>query len=124
MLVLIVEDNKDQALTLAMVLRAWGFKTEIAYDGPSALDLVSREPPDAILADLGLPGMSGFELAEQLTAKPELKNCLMAAVSGYVDEESRRRSKEVGLVRHFGKPTNLAELHSFLDNRRNALTPH
>jgi two-component system CheB/CheR fusion protein len=121
MLVLIVEDNQDQALTLAMVLRAWGFQTKIAYDGPTAFDMAVRDRPDAILADLGLPGMSGFELAQRLTARPELKDCLMAAVTGYNDEDSRRKSKEAGLVKHFGKPANLVELHSFLDDRRTAL---
>jgi CheY-like chemotaxis protein len=121
MLVLIVEDNRDQAITLAMVLRAWGFKTEIAYDGLTALEMADRAPPDAVLTDLGLPGIDGFELAKRLGAKPELKHCLMAAVSGYNDEDSRSKSKAVGLVEHFGKPVDLVALYRLLDNQRNAL---
>jgi CheY-like chemotaxis protein len=121
MLVLIVEDNKDQAITLAMVLRAWGFQTAIAYDGLTALEMASRAPPDAVLADLGLPGIDGFELAKRLGEKSELRDCLMAAVSGYTDEESRRKSKAAGLVEHFGKPVDLHALYRLLDNRRNAL---
>jgi CheY-like chemotaxis protein len=119
MLVLIVEDNKDQAITLSMVLRAWGFQTEIAYDGLTALEMASRSPPDAVLADLGLPGIDGFEMAKRLGARPELKNCLMAAVSGYTDEDSRRKSKAAGMVEHFGKPVDLDALYRLLDNRRN-----
>jgi CheY-like chemotaxis protein len=121
MLVLIVEDNKDQAITLSMVLRAWGFKTEIAYDGLTALEMASRAPPDAVLADLGLPGIDGFELAKRLGAKPEFKECLMAAVSGYTDEDSRSRSKAAGLVEHFGKPVDLHSLYRLLHNRRTAI---
>jgi CheY-like chemotaxis protein len=122
MLVLIVEDNEDQADSLAMVLRLWGFETEVAADGPTALEMASRDKPDAILTDLGLPGaMSGFELAERLGEKPELKGVPIAAVTAYTDEESRKKSKAVGLVEHFGKPADLAALHRLLDDRRDAL---
>jgi CheY-like chemotaxis protein len=118
-LVLVVEDNRDQAESLAMVLRLWGFHAAIAPDGPTALDLVSRDRPDAVLVDIGLPGgMDGFELAQQFRQRPEFQDVPIAAVTAYTDERSRRRSQEVGLVKHFGKPADLAALHRMLDDRR------
>lgn len=120
--VLLVEDNPDQAESLAMVLRLWGFQPAIAADGPSALEIAAREPPDAVLADIGLPGgMDGFELAQKLHERPELRDVPIAAVTAYTDEKSRQRSKEVGLVKHFGKPADLAALHRLLDDRRDEI---
>jgi CheY-like chemotaxis protein len=120
--VLVVEDNPDQAESLAMVLALWGFKPTIAADGPTALETASRERPDVILADIGLPGgMDGFELAQQIHQQPELRDVPIAAVTAYTDEKSRQRSKEVGLVKHFGKPADLAALHRLLDDRRDEL---
>jgi CheY-like chemotaxis protein len=122
MLVLIVEDNPDQAESLSMVLQLWGFETEIAYDGSTAYEMATRDHPDAILTDIGLPGeMDGFELTERLAARPDLQGTLMAAVTAYNDEDSRQRSKQVGFDKHFSKPADLAELHRFLDDRRDML---
>jgi CheY-like chemotaxis protein len=122
MLVLIVEDNADQADSLAMVLRLWGFETEIAYDAAEALEMAARDHPDAILADIGLPGsMDGFELARRLKEKPELKDVPIAAVTGYADAESREKSKAAGMIKHFAKPADLAALHRLLDDRRDTL---
>jgi CheY-like chemotaxis protein len=119
MRVLVVEDNPDQADSLAMVLRLWGFQPAVAADGATALELALGERPDVILADIGLPGgMDGFELAQRLRQRPELRDVPIAAVTAYTDEKSRRRSKEVGLVKHFGKPADLAALHRLLDDRR------
>jgi len=121
MLVLIVEDNPDHAESLAVVLRLWGFQTEIAYDGDTGLDTAIRDHPDAILADIGLPGLDGFELAKQLNAMPAFRQTLMAAVTAYNDEASLKKSKEVGFDRHFAKPVDLAALHRFLDDQRDVL---
>jgi CheY-like chemotaxis protein len=121
-MVLVVEDNRDQAESLAMVLRLWGFQPAIAPDGATALDIAARERPDAILADIGLPGgMDGFELAQRLRQRPELRDVPIAAVTAYTDEKSRCRSQEVGLVKHFGKPADLVALHRLLDDRRDQL---
>jgi CheY-like chemotaxis protein len=122
MRVLIVEDNEDHAASLSIVLRLWGFETEIAQDGPAALEMAARDHPDAILTDIGLPGgMDGFELTRQLNARPEFKETLMAAVTAYNDEASRQLGKEVGFAKYFSKPADLAALHRFLDDRRDAL---
>jgi len=121
MRVLIVEDNRDQADSLMTVLRAWDFDPAVAYDAFSALEMANRNHPDAILADIGLPGMDGYELAQRVVAQPDLRDVVLAAVTAYNDGESRERSREVGFAQHFGKPTDLVQLHRFLDDRREAL---
>jgi len=121
MRVLIVEDNRDQADSLAMVLNSWGFQTAIAYDGQAGLDQAIREQPDAILVDIGLPRLNGYELATELTARPEFAEVLIAAVTAYADPDSIEKSKEVGFAKHFTKPVDLVALHHLLDGRREKL---
>ena len=121
MLVLIVEDDKDHAESLAVVLRLWGFQAEIAHDGDTGLDTAIRNRPDAILADIELPGLNGFEFARLLNALPDFRNTLLAAVTAYNDPASLEESKEVGFVKHFSKPVDLAALHRLLDDRRDLL---
>ena len=113
-LVLVVEDNRDQADSLAFVLRLWGFPTKIAYDGTGGLETACRYHPTAILADIGLPGMDGFELARQLRALPDFQHTPMAAVTAYGDEDTVEMSRRVGYARHFLKPVDLDELQRFL----------
>jgi two-component system CheB/CheR fusion protein len=106
---------------LAALLRLWGFDPEVAGDGPAALEMAAQNPPDAVLIDIGLPGMDGFELAEQLSTKPELKGCVLAAVTAYSDPETIAHSRRAGMMQHFTKPADLVRLHRLLDDRRYAL---
>jgi len=94
MRVLIVEDNKDAADSLAMVLTAWGYDVQVAYDGLEALCVVTGFRPDVVLTDIGLPGLDGFQLTERLLRKPETKNAFFVAVTAYGDPIFR-----VGLAR-------------------------
>jgi CheY-like chemotaxis protein len=115
MLVLIALGDPDHADSLAAVLQLWGFQTQIPPDGPSALEAALRHHPNAVLVDVGLPGnMDGFELARKLKEMPDFKDVPIAAVTASTDQESRRKSKEAGMVKHFVKPIDLAELHRFL----------
>jgi CheY-like chemotaxis protein len=122
MRVLIVEDNRDQAQSLAMVLNSWGFQTAIAYDGPSGLHTAIQAQPDAILLDIGLPGLNGFEVATQLKGRGEFARTLMAAVTAYGDPDSIERSRQAGFAKHFSKPVDLVALHRFLDDEREFLS--
>jgi len=100
-----VDDNQDAADSLAKYLsRAMGQQVEVAYDGPEALEAADRFRPDVILLDLGLPGMSGFEVAQRLRRRAEFRGTLLVAVTGWSQEEDRRRSKEVGFDLHLVKP--------------------
>jgi DNA-binding response OmpR family regulator len=115
--VLVVEDNQDGADSLAMVLRAWGYQVRVAYDAPSALADIAAFLPDVVLSDIGMPGMSGFSLAERLAGK----GVLLIAITAYGDEVSRKTSQEVGFARHFVKPVDLDSLYAVLEAHRAAI---
>lgn len=102
--VLVVEDNPDQASLLAKLLEIWGHRVQVAHDGPAAIEAACAQAPEVVLVDIGLPGMSGYELARALRMQPGLKEALLMAVSGYGQEEDRRRSLEAGFDQHLVKP--------------------
>ena len=112
--VLVVEDNPDAAESLALVLRAYGDDVRIAADGPAALALAQAEAPDAMLLNLGLPGMDGYEVARRLRQLPLPKRPLLVAVSGYGGAQDLIRCREAGIDLHFVKPANPAELQAVL----------
>ena len=104
MRVLVVDDNTDAADGLAALLKLNGHEVRVAYDGPSALAMAETFRPQAVLLDLGLPGMDGHEVARRLRQNPELKGTWLAAVTGWGQPEDRQRSKEMGFDRHLVKP--------------------
>jgi PAS domain S-box-containing protein len=102
--VLVVDDNVDAAVSAAMLLRFLGHEVDIAYDGYSALAKVREFQPEIVLLDIGLPGMNGHDVARTLRAQPEFKGLVLAAVTGYGQEEDRRRSLDAGFDFHLTKP--------------------
>jgi CheY-like chemotaxis protein len=116
--VLVVEDNTDGADTLAMVLRLDGYDVEIARDGPSALVKGQEYKPDVVLLDLGLPGMTGYEVAKAIVGRRPARTPLIVAVTGYGEEEARRKSAEAGIDLHLLKPVDPGELHGVLERFR------
>jgi signal transduction histidine kinase/CheY-like chemotaxis protein len=108
--VLIVDDNRDSAASLQILLRTAGYKTAVVHDGLSAVDAAEEFQPAIALLDIGLPGIDGYELATRLQQKDELKNTLLVAVSGYGQPEDRRRSKEAGFHYHLVKPVDPQQL--------------
>lgn len=113
--VLIVDDNADGAESLAMLLRTWGCDVRVVADGHAALELVARAPPPhAILLDIGLPGMNGYEVARQLRLRPGLGAVRLIAITGYGSEIDRARSHEAGFNAHLTKPVDLDELQRLL----------
>src|SRR5438105_4057607 len=81
--ILIVEDNIDSAVSMAILLRMYDHAVEIAANGPIALEKVRMDKPDVVLLDLGLPGMSGYDVARQLSVRRPRKTPLLIAVTGY-----------------------------------------
>ncbi|HYT94797.1 MAG TPA: response regulator [Gemmataceae bacterium] len=122
--VLVVEDDADTARTWVWLLEAMGHQVEVARDGPAALQAAEANRPDAVLLDLGLPGLSGYEVAQQLrqqqtgAARP-----LIIAVTGLGEYTQRLRSYEVGIDLHLVKPVNPEELKGFLNRYQNAYHP-
>jgi two-component system CheB/CheR fusion protein len=112
--VLIVEDRETLAETAALMLRLWGHDVRIAHDGPTALAAARTYRPDVILLDIGLPGMNGYDVARQLRAEAGRRRPLIAAVTGYGQDEDRRRSQEAGCDHHLVKPIDPPALHAFL----------
>src|SRR4051812_33168956 len=101
--VLIVDDNEDMARGMARLLKLLGHAVATAHDGPSAVEAARSHRPDYVLLDIGLPGMSGYEVAKRLREDGFLDTVIIA-VSGYGQEEDRRRSKLAGFDHHLVKP--------------------
>jgi signal transduction histidine kinase/ActR/RegA family two-component response regulator len=112
--ILVVDDNRDAADTLALLLRMNGHEVHTAYDGPTALDVARAQPPDVVLLDIGLPGASGLEVARRMRQDLGLNDALLVALTGYGQDEDRRRSEEAGFNAHLVKPVDLDALHDLL----------
>ena len=100
--VLVVEDNRDGARLMARLLEGRGHQTQVANDGHAALDLARTERPDVILLDIGLPGMDGYQVAEQLRCMEGMERTLILALTGYGQEADRHRSQGAGIDLHLG----------------------
>lgn len=112
--VLIVDDNRDAADSMAMLLKMEGYDVRVAYDGPQALTAVGASRPDVVLLDIGLPGMDGFQVAQRVRAEPDNSAIVIVAVSGYGQEEHRSRSSQVGCDHHLVKPIEPAVVSELL----------
>ncbi|HET9472143.1 MAG TPA: response regulator, partial [Usitatibacter sp.] len=114
--VLVVDDNDDAASSMAMLLRLMGHEVSIEHDGESALARVASERPDIILLDIGLPGMSGYEVAERLRKAPAGRAAKLYALTGYGQDEDRRRSAESGFDGHLVKPVLPGDLFTLIES--------
>jgi two-component system CheB/CheR fusion protein len=123
--VLVVDDNADAAECLAVLLRLAGHDVCLAPDGPSALDAAAAYRPEVVLLDIGLPGLSGHDVARQLRAAPEGRELLIVAVSGWGQEDDHRRSEEAGFDHHLVKPVDPDALRRLVAGRggRKVTTP-
>jgi CheY-like chemotaxis protein len=108
--VLVVDDNADAAESLALLLRIQGHDVRTASDGPAALEAAEIFRPEVVLLDLGLPKMSGYEVARLLRQQPESEGIRLLALTGYGQEDDHRRSREAGFDAHLVKPVDLEEL--------------
>jgi signal transduction histidine kinase/CheY-like chemotaxis protein len=112
--VLVVDDNIDAAHGLAMLLRLLGHAVEVAQDGATALAIAQNWLPEIVLLDIGLPGMDGYEVARRLRQQPAMHDALLVALTGYGQEEDRRRSHEAGFDQHLVKPVDTNALQELL----------
>ena len=113
-LVLVVDDCRDAADSLALLLTRWGYQAEVAYDGPSALAAALARPPAAVLLDLVMPGMGGCEVARRLRGRPWTAGALLVALTGSCREEDVRLCYAAGFDLHLLKPVDPAELERLL----------
>ncbi len=116
--ILIVDDNRDAAMSLAGLLEISGNETHTAHDGQEAVEAAARLWPDVILLDIGLPRLNGFEACRQIRAQPWSKSIVIVALTGWGQEDDRRKSLEAGFDAHLVKPADYSELTRLLDRLR------
>ncbi len=112
--ILVVDDNKDSAESLALLLQLVGNEVHVVYDGSSALEAMKQLRPAVVLLDIGLPDMSGHEVARRIRETPEGKDALLIAQTGWGQEQDRLRSTQAGFDAHLVKPLDLATLQDVL----------
>jgi DNA-binding response OmpR family regulator len=113
--ILVVDDNTDAAETLREVLAAPGHDVRVAHDGTGALEMVLDAPPEVALLDLGLPDIDGLTLARRLRDEPRTAGMLLIAITGFGQDEDRRRALGAGFDAHVTKPADLNELLALID---------
>ncbi|TMQ54526.1 MAG: response regulator [Candidatus Eisenbacteria bacterium] len=112
--ILVVDDNWDSATSLAMLLKLAGNETHTAYDGLEAVEAATTFRPDVVLLDLGLPKLSGYEVARKIREQPWGKEMVLVAVTGWGQDEDRQKSKAAGFDGHVLKPVEQAALTRLL----------
>jgi CheY-like chemotaxis protein len=108
--VLIVEDQKDAADTLRMLLEIVGYAVEVAYDGPEGVGKALRFRPHVVLCDIGLPGLDGYGVAQQLRRHPATADAHLIAITAWGEERDKRRGQEAGFEHHLVKPADPGQL--------------
>jgi CheY-like chemotaxis protein/anti-sigma regulatory factor (Ser/Thr protein kinase) len=112
--ILVVDDNSDSAQSLAMLLDTMGHRTFTAYDGHEAMAAIEQQRPDVVLLDIGLPGLSGYEVCQRVRAQEWGKKTTLIALTGWGQEDDRRRTREAGFNGHLVKPVDVEQLMDLL----------
>ncbi|HEX5418679.1 MAG TPA: ATP-binding protein, partial [Gammaproteobacteria bacterium] len=112
--ILVVDDNVDAAESLGMLLDMLGAEVSVAYSGPEALEAFRRHEAAVVLLDIGMPGMDGYEVAQRLRADFPDQDTTIVALTGWGQEEDRRRAQAAGFDHHLIKPADLAALRKLL----------
>lgn len=115
--VLVVDDNRDSADSLAILLRLQGHDVRIAYDGAAALRAIAEDPPQLALIDVGMPGMDGLEVARRVRAQPQFRDVTLVAVTGWGQQKDRTASAAAGFDHHLMKPISIDSLAPFFAQR-------
>jgi len=108
--ILVVDDNPDITLSLGMILQLHGNQVETAHDGVEALATAARFHPQVILLDLGMPKLDGYATCRRLREQPEGNNVVIIALTGWGQDEDRRRTREAGFDAHLVKPVEVGTL--------------
>ncbi len=117
--ILVVDDNRDAALSFAMLLELQGHEVRVVHDGPAALREVAAWRPALVFLDLGMPEMDGCEVARQLRRLPGLESVVLVALTGWGQEDDRRRTGEAGFDHHLVKPPDPKAVSALLEGLAN-----
>jgi len=112
--ILVVDDNPDSALSMAMMLSMMGHDTRTAHDGEEALTTAEAFRPRVVLLDIGLPKLNGYEVAQRIREQDWGTSMFLVAITGWGQDEDRRRSEDVGMNRHMVKPVEPGALDRML----------
>jgi CheY-like chemotaxis protein len=110
----VVDDNRDTTATLALILERSGHYVHVAHDGLEAVQAAAAFRPDVVLLDIGLPKMNGFEVAKRIRQQRGKGDVALVAVTGWGQQEDRRRAMEAGFDHHLTKPVEMATLMELL----------
>lgn len=113
--VLVVDDNVDAAKSMALLLRFHGHQVSVAHSGPQALELAVEQHPEIVLLDIGLPGMDGYEVARAIRTQSFGRAMLLVALTGYGQEDDRRRTHDAGFDHHLTKPADIKVLSRLIE---------
>lgn len=113
--ILIIEDIPDLAEILSELLCHLGHDAIVALNGPEGIRKAKHHLPDVLISDIGLPGMSGYEIADVFRNDDQLKDTYLIALSGYAQPEDFERSQKAGFQQHLAKPVNLEDLKGALE---------
>jgi len=116
--ILVVDDNRDSATSLSMMLTLMGNETQTAYDGLAALEVAEMFRPDVILLDIGLPKLNGYDACRRIREQAWSKGIVIVALTGWGQEEDRRRSQDAGFDHHLVKPVDPTDLSRLLAEKR------
>jgi CheY-like chemotaxis protein len=122
--ILVVDDNHDAGDSLGMILRHLGAEVRIARDGAQALQVFADYDPAVVLLDLGMPGMDGYEVARRMRALSPGSRSSLVALTGWGQDEDRRRAREAGFDHHLVKPAELSALQALLASLDEHPHPH
>ena len=111
---MVVDDNRDSADSLATLLQMNGHVTSVSYDGPSTLAAGEAFRPDAILLDIGLPGLTGYDVARRIRAQPWGSAVMLIAMTGWGQAEAREEARTAGFDAHLVKPVELTDIATLL----------
>src|SRR5262249_51493418 len=114
--VLVVDDNVDSAESMAVLLRLYGHDVRLAHDGEAALEAARSFRPEGMFLDISLPKMDGYEVARRLRLEPAMCSLTLVAMTGYGQEEERRRTREAGFHSHLVKPVDFDMLQELLSS--------
>jgi PAS domain S-box-containing protein len=117
--IMIVDDNRDAADSLAMLMEITGNKTYMAHDGVEAVEAIEKHRPEVVLLDIGLPGLTGHEVCRRVREQPWGKDIVMIALTGWGQEDDRRKSEEAGFNGHLVKPVDYDKLLELLSSLTN-----
>jgi two-component system OmpR family response regulator len=112
--VLLVDDSVDAAEAMSMLLETLGHEVRVMHDGPSALAMVDDFAPEVVILDIGLPGMSGFDVARELRTRAATKTALLIALTGYGADSDKQEARDAGFDHHLVKPVSFTAIETVI----------